>query len=280
MDASPSAAKTASPYFLEGADRVLRLLDAFTPETPELRLTDLSERLGIPKSQALRIATTLEHSNYLNRDPETKRYRLGLRLFTLGMLVERTLDLKQIAQPALQELADTTQETVGLFAIDRDGPICIDVRESPKGLRVFAQIGRRMPWNAGASGKLSFAFLPEAEREEILKTGSFRRFTDRTIVDSDQLREELAAIRAQGYHMGIGDLSENAFGVAAPIFGHDGRFVGAISLSAPFDRAPKEIWLRLAELVTDAASAISLRFGFDSAKSNRDERKEMRPGVK
>jgi len=264
----PGTARSSRPYFLEGADRVLRLLDAFTSETPELRLTDLSERLGIPKSQALRIASTLEHGNYLIRDPETKRYRLGMRLFSLGMLVERTLDLKRIARPSLQELADTTQETIGLFAIDRDGPICVDVRESPKGLRVFAQIGRRMPWNAGASGKLSFAFLPEIEREAILETGAFHRFTDRTIVDVDQLREELATIRAQGYHMGIGDLSENAFGVAAPIFDHNGRFVGAISLSAPFDRAPREIWLPLAELVTTAADSISHQLGFGPAENH------------
>lgn len=266
-EANTTNAKPAGPYFLEGADRVLRLLDAFTSETPELRLTDLSERLGIPKSQALRIASTLEHSNYLIRDPETKRYRLGMRLFSLGMLVERNLDLKRIAQSALQELSDATRETVGLFLIDRDGPICIDVRESPKGLRVFAQIGRRMPWNAGASGKLSLAFLPEIEREEILAAGAFHRFTDRTVVDADQLREELANIRSQGYHMGIGDLNENAFGVAAPIFNHDGRFVGALSLSAPLDRAPKEIWLYLADLVTTTANAISQQLGFESTET-------------
>jgi DNA-binding IclR family transcriptional regulator len=263
-EANEDATRSTSPYFLEGADRVLRLLDAFTSEAPELRLTDLSERLGIPKSQALRIATTLEHGNYLIRDPETKRYRLGMRLFSLGMLVERTLDLKRIAQPALQELADETQETVGVFTIDRDGPICIDVRESPKGLRVFAQIGRRMPWNAGASGKLSFAFLPEFEREEMLESRDFRRFTDRTVIDPDQLREEAAKIRSRGYHVGVGDLSENAIGVAAPIFGHDGRIAGAISISAPFDRAPETSWPNLIDLVTTAASAISGRLGFDA----------------
>jgi DNA-binding IclR family transcriptional regulator len=267
IGAGLGATKAQSPYFLEGADRVLRLLDAFTSETPELRLTDLSERLGIPKSQALRIATTLEHSNYLYRDPETKRYRLGMRLFSLGMLVERTLDLKQLAQPALQALADASEETVGLFVIDRGGPICIDVRESPKGLRVFAQIGRRMPWNAGASGKLALAFLSEAEREELLAVGDFRRFTDRTVTDPAQLRQEIETIRAQGYNLGLGDLSENAMGVGAPILGHDGRLAGVISLSAPFDRAPKAIWPHLIELVTEAAGIVSDRLGFDPARN-------------
>jgi DNA-binding IclR family transcriptional regulator len=273
IEPNAQVGRSPSPYFLEGADRVLRLLDAFTAEAPELRLTDLGERLGIPKSQALRIASTLEHGNYLIRDPETKRYRLGMRLFSLGMLVERTLDLKRIAQPTMDELAAATEETVGLFVIDRDGPICVDVRESPKGLRVFAQVGRRMPWNAGASGKLALAFLPEFERESILDAGDFHRFTDRTVVDPDRLREETARIKAQGYHVGVGDLSENAIGIAAPIYSHSGRLAGTLSLSAPYDRAPEAVQPKLIDLVSAAAAAVSRQLGFDStAVSDGDDR--------
>ncbi|MGH2549887.1 MAG: IclR family transcriptional regulator [Thermomicrobiales bacterium] len=264
-----SAIEPKSPYVLEGADRVLRMLDAFSTETPELRLTDLSERLGIPKSQALRIATTLEQSNYLTRDPETKRYRLGMRLFSLGIVVEQTLNLKRIAQTAFQELADVTKETVGLFVADRDGAICVDTRESPKGLRVFGQIGRRMPWNAGASGKVALAFLPEHERQEILNRNAFRRYTDRTITDPDILRGLLGQIRDSGYHVGVGDLDEDVLGIGAPIFSHTGNLTGAISLSAPIARAPDSELPRLIDLVTGAASAISRQLGFDAAEPRR-----------
>ncbi|CAN5492696.1 IclR family transcriptional regulator [soil metagenome] len=264
MPASTAAtAEPKSPYVLEGADRVLRMLDAFTIETPELRLTDLSERLGIPKSQALRIATTLEQSNYLTRDPETKRYRLGMRLFSLGVVVEQTLNLKRIAQSAFQELADVSTETVGLFVADRDGAVCVDIRESPKRLRVFGQLGRRMPWNAGASGKVALAFLPEHDRDEILNRNAFRRYTDRTITDPDVLRTLLVQIRDSGYHVGVGDLDEDVLGIGAPIFIHDGKLAGAISLSAPIARAPDSELPRLIGLVTDTASTISRRLGFD-----------------
>jgi IclR family acetate operon transcriptional repressor len=240
------------------------MLDAFTTETPELRLTDLSERLGIPKSQALRIATTLERSNYLTRDPETKRYRLGMRLFSLGIVVEQTLNLKRIAQSAFQALADVSTETVGLFVADRDGAVCVDIRESPKRLRVFGQLGRRMPWNAGASGKVSLAFLPERDRDEILNRHEFSRYTDRTITDPAILRGLLTKIRESGYHVGVGDLDEDVLGIGAPIFSHDGKLAGAISLSAPIARAPDSELPRLIGLVTDTASTISRRLGFNA----------------
>jgi IclR family transcriptional regulator, KDG regulon repressor len=252
-----------NPYFLESVDRVMRLLDAFTAEAPELRLTDLSERLDLPKSQVLRIASTLESGNYLERDPETKRYRLGVRLFTLGMVMQQSLSLKRVAQPAVQELADASLETVGLFVPDRFGPICIDVRESPKGLRVFAQPGRRMPWNAGASGKIILAYMPEEERERVLRTAELRGFTPRTITDPSLLRVVLGEIRSTGYHVGVGDLDEDALGIGAPILQHDGRIAGAISVSAPISRAPETLWSDLIEIVTTCCATISKQLGFE-----------------
>lgn len=256
------ATMTANPYALESVERVMRVLDSFTPETPELRLTDLSERLGMSKPQALRIASTLEQGKYLERDPETKRYRLGVRLLLLGIQVRQSLSLSQVAQPLVRHLSDATRETIALFVPDRNGPICIDVLESPMGLRVFAQPGRRMPWNAGASAKVILAFLPEAEREQILAHTTLRRFTDRTITEPDRLRDLLATIRTQGYHVGVGDLDEGALGIGAPIFDHDGQITGAISLSAPIIRAPEDERLHLIELVATACHAISKQLGY------------------
>jgi DNA-binding IclR family transcriptional regulator len=253
---------TANPYALESVERVMRVLDSFTAETPELRLTDLSERLGIPKPQVMRIASTLEQGNYLERDPDTKRYRLGVRLLVLGTQVRQSLDLSQVAQPLVQQLAEITRETIGLFVPDPLGAVCIDVRESPMGLRVFAQPGRRMPWNAGASGKVILAFLPGSERERILKQTTLRQFTERTITDPAQLRELLETIRADGYHVGVGDLDEGALGIGAPIFNHEGRIAGAVSLSAPISRTPEADRPYLIQLVADCCRAISLQIGY------------------
>jgi DNA-binding IclR family transcriptional regulator len=240
----------------------MKVLDCFTVETPELRLTDLSERLGMPKTQILRIVSTLESGGYLTRDARTKRYRLGVRLFHLGTVVRERLDIRRIAQPYLHRLVETTQETAGLFVPDPLGPICIDVVQSPKAMRVYAQLGGRMPWNAGTSPKVLLAYLPEAERERILGRAGFQRFTDHTVTDPGRIREILGEIRRAGYHVGVRDLDENALGVGAPIFDDAGAVVGAIGLAAPAVRLPDADLGRYIELVRGATAEISRQLGY------------------
>jgi IclR family KDG regulon transcriptional repressor len=262
-------------YHLESVERVMKVLDCFTPETPELRLTDLSERLGISKAPLLRTLATLEAGAYLSRDPLTKRYRLGVRLFHLGMLVRHQMDLRTVAQPELQRLAELTGETAALFVSDLLGPICIDVVQSSKAMRVFAHPGTRMPWNAGTSPKVILAYLPADERERILSRGGFERYTDFTVTDPNRIREILGDIRAAGYHVGIRDLDADALGVGAPIFDDAGRIAAAISVAAPAVRIPRADLARTVELVRDAASAISRQLGHakdGSASRSRDDR--------
>src|SRR5206468_2562353 len=113
---------------------------------------------------------------------------------------------------------------------------CIDLVESPKGIRVFAQLGSKMPWNAGTSPKVILAYLPEEERERILKRHPFKRYTERTIVDIESLRTEILSIRGRDFYFSVGDLDKDAFGVSAPIFDHIGQIVGAVNVSGPASR--------------------------------------------
>lgn len=251
-----------SPYFLESVDRVLKVLDCFTPSAPELRLTDFSERLGAHKTQVLRILSTLERGGYVVRDANTKRYRLGLRLFELGMIVRQQMDVRRITHSYLCNLVASTQETARLVVPDDDGPVCVDLVESPKGIRVYAQLGMRMPWNAGTSPKLLLAYLPDEERERILARGGFQRFTERTITDPEALREEARTIRSRGYYVGVRDLDEEALGVSAPVFDSARRVVGAINVSGPASRLSDVEIRRLIALVTQAAADVSKQLGY------------------
>ena len=249
-------------YFLEGVDRVIRLLDCFTEETPSLRLTDLSERLGISKAQVLRIVSTLEAGGYLERDPDSKRYRLGMRLFHLGMIVRHQMDLRAVALPHLRRLVELTEETAALFVPDQAGPICLDVVQSRRSIRVSAQLGARMPWNAGTSSKVILAHLPEAERERVLARGGFQRYTEFTVTDPERLREILAEVRRLGYHVGVRDLDADAMGIAAPIFDDTGEIAGAIGVAAPATRLPDEDLTRIIGLVQTATADISRQLGY------------------
>ncbi len=248
-------------YWLEGVGRAMRVLECFADGNPELRLTDLSHRSGITKTQALRIASTLEAGGYLHRDPETKRYRLGITVFHLGTAVHNSMDLRHIAHPYLQRLVDATQETARLIVPHASGPVCIDVVESQKGIRVFAQLGAKMPWNAGTSPKLILAYLPEEEREHILTHRPFKRYTKRTIVDARELRREVLSIRGQDFYYCDGDLDEDAFGVSAPIFNHAGSIVGTVNVSGPSSRRSKAEVDQFIRLVRAAGAEISRELG-------------------
>lgn len=251
-------------YRLESTERVMRVLDAFVEGNPSLRLTDLSERCEIAKSQLLKIASTLEAGAYLQRDPETKRYRLGTKLFHLGMAVHHSMDLRRIARPHLQRLVEETQETARLIVPHPSGPVCIDLVESPKGIRVFAELGAKMPWNAGTSPKVILAYLPADERERILTRHPFKRYTARTVVDADRLRREVLSIQGRDYYYCDGDLDEDAFGVSAPIFDHTHRIVGAVNVSGPSSRVSKTEVDRFIQLVRAAGAAISGELGHQS----------------
>lgn len=239
----------------------MHLLGCFTAEAPELRLTDLSTCLGINKAQVLRIASTLEAGGFLVRNPSTRKYRLGIGLFHLGMLVQRQLDLRQIAHPFLQRLVAETQETARLVVPDPEGPICVDLVESPKGIRVFAQLGMRMPWNAGASPRVILAYLPEAERERVLSRDGFRSFTEHTTTDPSQLRAQLEEIRSRGNYVVSNDLDDGATGVSAPIFDHQCHIVGAINVSGPSSRLSPDDVEQLVTLISTAAGSISQQLG-------------------
>jgi len=251
----------------------MKVLDCFTSSSPELRLTDLSDALGWHKTQVLRILSTLEAGGYVVRDLNTKRFRLGLRLFELGMIVRQQMDLRRITHSYLRDLVDATQETARLVVPDEDGPICVDVVESPKGIRVYAQLGMRMPWNAGTSPKLLLAYLPDEERERILARGEFQRFTERTITDPEALREEARTIQSRGYYVGVRDLDEEALGVSAPVFDSARRVVGAINVSGPASRLADVEIRRLIALVTQAAADVSKQLGY------RHDAKEIASGT-
>ncbi|MDP9355864.1 MAG: IclR family transcriptional regulator [Chloroflexota bacterium] len=197
----------------------------------------------------------------LQRALETKRYRLRVRLFHLGMIVSHRMDLREITLPHLRRLVDLTEETAALFVPDPLGPICVAVAQSRKAMRVFAQLGSRMPWNAGTSSKGILAYVPEAEQERTLALGNFKRHTDFTITNPGHIRELLNEIRRAGYHVGVRDFDEDATGISTPIFGDAGRIVGAVGVTAPALPLTEAEFRRSISLVLEVTATISRDLG-------------------
>jgi DNA-binding IclR family transcriptional regulator len=259
---------------LRSVDRAITVLKAFSEEEPELGVTELSQRLELPKSTVYRLLASLQQEGVVDQDPETEKYRLGIELVRLAGLVLKQIDVRQVARPYLQFLGEVSKETVNLSVLTGDGKVInIDGISSPRMVRNVGWIGREMLPHCISGGKALLAYLPQQRLERILAKGpvlssvlsevkGLQRFTEKTITDPIRLQEELKRVRQQGYAVAQEELEVGLSAVAAPIWNHEGEVIAAVSVSGPSFRLSSEKIPELAELTKQTANKISHQLGY------------------
>ncbi|CAG5080066.1 IclR family transcriptional regulator [Thermobacillus xylanilyticus] len=246
---------------IQALDRALRILDLFDEHTPELKLTEISARMQLHKSTAHALLRTLQIHGYIEQDEESGKYRLGLRLLEKGQMLLQNLDIRNVARPHLQALSDATGQTAHLLILDGREGVYIDKVEGAQAAIRYSRIGRRVPLHSSASGKVLAAFQPPDALERLLAGYTYVRHTPNTIDSEAKFRRELEEVRKHGCAF---DREENEPGVlciAAPIFGHDGQLLAAMSLSCMTARVDEAEAQRLAERVRKTTAEISARLG-------------------
>jgi len=222
----------------QSAERALALLTTFDESRTEIGVTEMAESLGVHKSTASRLAAALERAGFLNR--AGKRYRLGVELIRLGTLALRSFDVVATMQPAMEKLSRQTGETVNLAV--PDGADILNVAELPSTYILSCSggwTGRRTKPHAVANGKVLLAYGAIAVPSQL------DRYTEHTITTQGALRDQLAAVRRDGYATATAELEDGLVAVAAPVFDGTGACVAALSVSGPAYRMPPE---RLDEL--------------------------------
>jgi DNA-binding IclR family transcriptional regulator len=239
-------------------DRAIAILDLFKDGRPDWSLAELHQRLGLPKSSVHTIVTTLAHHGYLERDPASRRYRLGAALLELAHYVPNQPRLPDLARPHLLGLRDTLGETAALGVYVDGHTTLLEIAESRQMVTISAPVGKRLPLDAGCFGKLYLASLDKATLAELLAQRPPRIYTPRTIVDTGKLRDELAQVRAQGHAIDDQEYLEDVWACAAPI--HQGRrltaAVAVIGIARRMDTAARALAI---ESVRAAAWAIEQR---------------------
>jgi IclR family transcriptional regulator, KDG regulon repressor len=238
----------------------LHVLGQFTYADRVLGPSELARRMGLPKSVVHRLVATLAAEGFLEPVPGGQ-YRLGIRLYELGALVVRGLELREVAHPVLERLRNATNETVHLAVLDGTEVVYVERMESQATLRLFSRLGTRMPAHATSSGKAILAFSPSEIVEAVLAT-KLGRLAPRTITTREGLLAALAKTRADGYAASIEESEIAVSSVGAPIFGDEQRVIAALSVAGPSPRLPPDMILRVAKLTCDAAAEISRGMGF------------------
>lgn len=241
--------------------RVLSLL----AETPNLSLSEIVKALDLPKSSVYSILETLCSERFVEKEDESGKFHLGVRLVELGSIASVELDICRIAAPFLHGLNLEFDETVHLTVLDRDEVLYVDCIESRRRLRTYSVIGIRAPLYCTAVGKAILAFQPDDEIRRIAREKGLKRITDTTIDSEGKLFAEVAKIRACGYAVDDMEHEEHLRCVGAPIRDAHGTVAASLSLSGPAERNTRERVLEIAPEVVRAADEISRRLGYRPA---------------
>ena len=193
--------------------RAFGVLEAFTPASPALTLSEIARRAGLPLTTAHRLVGELRAAGALERDGDGT-YRIGLRLWEIASLAPRGVPLREAALPFLEDLYEVTHENAQLGVREGHEVLYIERITGRHAVGVLTRVGGRFPLHASGIGLVLLAHAPEAVQREVLE-GPLQRFTDYTITDPARLERILAQIRRVGVVISDRQVTDDAMSVAA-----------------------------------------------------------------
>jgi IclR family acetate operon transcriptional repressor len=248
---------------VQSVGRALDLLDLVASSHDEIALAELAKRTGLQPPTAHRLLQTLAEREWVVQNPRTSRYRLSHKLLSLvGDIEARTARLRAIARPHLEAIRDASDESTNLVVLDGLAAVYVDQVASSRPVRMFTEIGGRVPAYASGAGKAMLAFQPPHATSALLAGAVLRPLTPHTFTEREELERDLERTRERGYAL---DNEENEAGVvcvAAPILAHDETALAAVSVSGPAARMRAVALDELGASLAGHASEISREFGY------------------
>jgi IclR family transcriptional regulator, acetate operon repressor len=255
-NASPAVeARTAS--VVSNAISVLR---CFSVREPLMGVTEIAARVGLHKSTVSRILATLEQENLVERDPQTRRFRLGLGLITMTGPLLADLDERRVAYPVLQELTEQTGETSALMVWNGSETVCLEQIPSPQQIKHTTPLGTRFDTALSSSVQIFLAAQPPERVRALLLSGRINHFTatETGITTYQQLLREVSS---DGVAVNYGKTSVDEVGVSTPVFDHRDELVAAVMIAAPRYRVTEERLTHLVAACKAASARVSQRLG-------------------
>jgi DNA-binding IclR family transcriptional regulator len=259
----PSAlTQSDDKYLVPGLVRGLQILQAFTPETREMTLSDIARRLGTTRSAAFRTVYTLAHQGYLLHDPKSARYTLGPAVLRLGYGYLATREMVEIALPELEKLRDATDWSAHLGV--RDGRFVLYMLRVPSqmGLASIVHVGSRLPAAGTTMGRVLLADLSEDDLVRLYRDETYQNAPGQTPRSLSELIAQWRRDREADVVVQIGNFETGIASVAAPVRDIEGNAVAAINVtrSASSD-APDSIEAGMRQAVLATAASITRLLG-------------------
>ena len=246
---------------IQSVARALDILHCFELES-ELGISEISRAMGLSKSTIYGLVNTLTTYGYLEQTSKTSKYKLGLKLFELGNVVQQRMDIRQEARPCCQLLSDKYRTTVHLATHSEGDLIYVDkVTASSGSFVLYSQVGKRAPMYCTGVGKALLAHVSDSYLEEYIFSRPMVKITENTIDTREKLLKELAEVRELGYAKDNEEIELGLRCIAAPIFDSHHQPTFALSMSFHYGRLWDVDWNEAARDVQYYARQISERLG-------------------
>ncbi len=247
---------------VKSADRALELLEMFAEHPDGLTLTDVSERMGWPKSSSLALLRTLQNRDFLEISSSTGRYRLGPRVAALGSAYLGNINLAQDGAEIVRGMSRACDETVHLAVLRGTDVLYVAKEEGGGRMRMVSMVGRMIPAHGTGVGKMLLASLPPEELDRLYPVGTdLPRLTERTVTDRIAFVHRLEQIRERGYATDSGESTVGVQCLAAPVRDINAQVIAAMSISVPEPRFTDDRIPELFSILIDGARQLSIRMG-------------------
>lgn len=249
----------------------IAVLRSFTADEPLLGVTEIANRVGMHKSTVSRILATFEQEGLVERDPDTRRFRLGLGLIAVAGPLLAELEERRVAYPVLRELTERTGETSALMMWEGNESICVEQIASRHQIKHTAPLGARYNDALSSSVQVFLATEPEERVRSLLLSGAIAY----PGLDEASLEDYLLRLKedsSRGWAINYGESSLDEVGVSAPVYDHRGDVVAAVLIPAPRFRVSQERLQSLGESCAAAAEKVTARLGGHAPGTRTSER--------
>lgn len=256
LDAIVTPSIPAPQYPIESVDNALKVL-LLLRERPQLRLTDVSEFLGVASSTAHRLLAMLQYRGFVIQDVTTKAYVPGTSLTDIAYSILQRFDFRRVLRPYLERLNTDLAETVHLVLLDGVTVRFIDAIESPQAVRVGSRLGRSTPASSSSSGKAMLAQLSTEKLRALYPAQELPVLTEHSLRTRAELESELEEVRKRGYAVSVEESEDAVTAISAafpPQSSHPPLvFNAAVPSSRVSASRKRAIGLALRAMVDEAA---------------------------
>ena len=263
------AAAVAPKGGIQSLERAFAILEEVARNREGINLADLGKAVGLHNSTTFHLVKTMAQLGYIGHVRDSKRYRIGAKLFTLAAGALEENSFLALATPLLETLTGETGEAAH-FAIRSGNDIVVIARTAGSGLlQMVDRNGGQRPAHATALGKVLLAAMNDAQVRQFLGSDALRRFTAKTIVDRNSLLREIEEVRRKGIAWDDAEFDAEIRCVAVPVYDFAGRVAGAVGISGAVWRLSLQALQAKAQQVRESARLISAQLGYNEEKTAR-----------